>query len=483
MRHRHLILVIALGLGLFTRAYQFKERFYYAHDNDLASWIVKDIIIDHHPRLIGQLTTTPGIFVGPLFYYSLIPFYLIGHMSPLYTTAYSWLIGAISIFSVYFVFSKLYGSSMGNGGSLLYAVSFAISQNEREVVPTTPVMLWSIWFFYGINLLFKGDKRSLLLLALLGGLVWHVHLTLALLTPLVVIGIIFQRKNFKLSDFYKPILIFIILSTPLLLFEVKHGFQQTNSLFGSLSGQTARVIGTRQDKLFRALYVASENATSIFIDRPPQLSIYFVPILLLILASIAIITKKLSITQAFILFVWFVLYIGVFTLHPINLSEYYLNGLNILWIFLATLILVRFSRPFGFTVLSLLVLYNLARFITSPVNGNNYVQKSKLVDFILADSVAHNYPCVSISYITNPGYEFGYRYLFYHAGLHVNQPSSNSPVYTIVFPHPLVNHLDKTFGALGLILPDYQKYHPQEVNFSCQGTDANLTDPMFGFTK
>jgi len=89
---------------------------------------------------------------------------------------------------------------------------------------------------------------------------------------------------------------------------------------------------------------------------------------------------------------------------------------------------------------------------------------------------------VSVSFITNPGYELGYRYIFYLNNLHVNQPSSGSPVYTIVFPHTKVDRIDKSFGALGLILPDYEKYTEKEVNESCSGSNENLTDPMFGFT-
>ena len=69
-----ILLFLVLILGLLTRSYQLRERFGYTHDNDLAGWIVKDIVVDRHLRLIGQLTSSPGIFIGPLFYYLQIPF-------------------------------------------------------------------------------------------------------------------------------------------------------------------------------------------------------------------------------------------------------------------------------------------------------------------------------------------------------------------------------------------------------------------------
>lgn len=112
-----------------------------------------------------------------------------------------------------------------------------------------------------------------------------------------------------------------------------------------------------------------------------------------------------------------------------------------------------------------------------------YVERKAIVKYINEDAEAHGYPCISISYITNPGYNLGYRYFFYLDNMHVNDPKSGSPVYTIVFPLSLVDKFDKRFGVLGLILPDYIKYNKKDVDKSCQGENANLTDPMFGYTE
>ena len=111
----------------------------YTHDNDLAGWIVKDIVVDRHLRLIGQLTSSPGIFIGPLFYYLQIPFYLVTGMDPIGGAWLSVIVGLLGVASMWYV-----------GGfipAFIYATSFLIFNTEREVSPTTPVYLWSIWFF------------------------------------------------------------------------------------------------------------------------------------------------------------------------------------------------------------------------------------------------------------------------------------------------------------------------------------------------
>ncbi len=63
------ILIFILLLGIFFRIYKLEIFYPWGHDQDLFAWIAKDIIVDHHFRLIGQETSITGLFIGPIFYY------------------------------------------------------------------------------------------------------------------------------------------------------------------------------------------------------------------------------------------------------------------------------------------------------------------------------------------------------------------------------------------------------------------------------
>src|SRR4030066_2390927 len=76
----NIVLAAIFLLGIFLRFYQIKERFIFGHDHDLAFWIVKDVLLNKHFRLIGQETSTQGIFIGPLYYYLQAPFFAIFRM-------------------------------------------------------------------------------------------------------------------------------------------------------------------------------------------------------------------------------------------------------------------------------------------------------------------------------------------------------------------------------------------------------------------
>lgn len=79
LKSNWLIITIIL-VALFVRSYKPLELFMYSHDQDLSGWIFKDIFVNHHIRLIGQETSSKGIFIGPIFYYLQIPFYLLTKM-------------------------------------------------------------------------------------------------------------------------------------------------------------------------------------------------------------------------------------------------------------------------------------------------------------------------------------------------------------------------------------------------------------------
>ncbi|MEK7188498.1 MAG: glycosyltransferase family 39 protein, partial [Patescibacteria group bacterium] len=215
---KHWILLIIVA-GLFLRIYKPLELFMYNHDQDLASWIIKDILVNKHLRLIGQETSSHGIFVGPLFYYLQIPFYLLSRMDPVGVLLLSAIFGVFSISSFYFVFSRIFNKNNGLITALIYSISIFIVFTDRSVVPTMPVMLWTVWYFYSLWLLLKGHQKAYLLLGLLLGLVWDLHLALAILSPLIIVAQVFSKKKISFKNIFAGVLIFTILMLPFFVFE------------------------------------------------------------------------------------------------------------------------------------------------------------------------------------------------------------------------------------------------------------------------
>jgi hypothetical protein len=484
------ILLLILASGLFLRVYKPLELFMYDHDQDLLGWFIRDVVVNHHIRFIGQETSSGGVFIGPLFYYLQTPFYLLFRMDPAGGLVMPVVLGVFTIFSLYFVFSKVFSKRIGLTAALIYSFSYLIIFTDRKVVPTMPVILWTVWFFYFLWKLTKGKVKSYFFLGLLLGLAWNFSMGLMILTPLIILAQIIFKKTIPIKPILLGILVFMITMTPFFVFEIRHGFTQTKSIAFSLTTQKDLTPGTGQGfaKLDRVMQLVHNNTSNLFWNPEFGIQRSIIFYLLLTLFILLIYKKKISFGMAVIMFLWQVLYIAFFSTNSINTSEYYLDGMNIIWIAIVAIGIDQlFSgkrfKHLGYLAISVFIFLNIWRLFTMNINRSGYVERKNVVSFISNDSKAHGYPCVSVSYITSAGSELGYRYFFWLTGLHVNQPKSGSPVYTIVYPLSKVEKLDRTFGALGLVLPDYARYTKKNVDVSCSGADANLTDPLFGFTN
>lgn len=484
------LLILILILSFLLRVYNFKSYYVFSHDQDLASWIIKDIVVNGHQRLIGQETSSQGVFIGALYYYLQIPFYLISSMNPIGAVFMSVIIGVLTTFSIYFIFTKISNTKVGLIGAFIHSASALIVFTDREVAPTMPVVLWTVWYLYGLYLIYKNNLlKGLGLIAFLVGLIWHLNMALIILAPLVLISFLYSSRKLDIKSILISLIILITISSPLLLFEVKHNFSQTNAIYLSLTTEKDLKVENSKGlpKLDRVMQLVNKNAIGIFSNytfvRPSLITFTLILLLFYLIKA-----KKINPFLGTTFISWILLYIVFFTSISLNPSEYYFNGMNIVWLFISSLSLSillenRKAIKVLYILVALFLITNLNFIFRFNTDKKGYVEKMNLVNHINADRIKNGYPCISISYITKPGYELGYRYLFWLNNMHVNNPISNSPVYTIVYPHELVDRIDKSFGSLGLIYPDYSMYNTKDVETSCGGANSNLTDPMFGYTE
>ncbi len=489
-KSRYIVLIILAGL--FLRAWHPLSLFQYDHDHDLTGWFIRDVLLSHHLRLIGQETSSHGIFIGPYFYYLQIPFYLLTGLDPAGALLLPIILGGFAIWSIHFVFAKIFNERIGLIGALVYAFSILVIFTDREVVPTMPVMLWSIWFLYATWLILRGKQFGYLIVGFLVGLIWSINLQLVILLPLILLAQIFSRKKIEIGKLLVGILIALILNIPFAAFEVRHGFQQTKSLFSSLTTNKDYISGTATGflpKLDRTMQLVYRNTTDMFglniLNADGKLMFWILIITLIFLTWKKVIDGKLSTIMS----LWLLTYILFFTKVSLNISEYYLNGMAVIFILIAAVALSKIMKvkprgmSVGILILGIFLASNVYAYFTRSVNANGYLERKAVISYIKNDSRQHNYPCVSLSFITSPGNDLGYRYFTWELGLKTKPISNDVPVYSIVFPLSLVDSFDKSFGALGVINPNYKQYNDKTIQKACEGSDFTTTQPMFGFTN
>lgn len=483
-----LILGLILLIGLFFRTYKIVDRFEFSHDADLYSWIVKDIVIDHHLRLIGQLTSAPGIFIGPFFYYLLVPFFLLTKMDPVGVLIPITLLGILTIISYYFVLSKLFNKQTGLIAAFLYAILTATVNSDRWVVPTVTTSIWAIWYFYTIVNIARGKLFVLPILGILIGLVWDIHIALIPTLLAIPVAIFVSKKIPTLKHLLSFFIPLVIISTPLVFFELRHNFQQTTGLIQNFLVKHDGL--TEFAKLIRVLEMITQNTNALFFAPQSFKFTQNLFFLIIILTSPLILLKKkiLSLKDLLPMYAWILGTILFFSISSAPISEYYFSNIEVIFIAFISLLFVslmkRLKKSFYviLVVLLIILLKNTYFLITQGFYHKGYLEKKAIIDTIKRDSTDKGYPCIGISYITAPGENVGFRYLFYLNNIHLNHPSVKIPVYNIVIPDELSKEVEKKFGHIGIILPK-ENFAQEDLEKNCANKNTNLTDTVFGFVK
>lgn len=481
----HKILFLILLIGLFLRVYKLEIFYPWGHDQDLFAWIAKDIVIDHHFRLIGQQTTIIGVFIGPLFYYLMALFLLLFHMNPLSSAIPITIIALLTIFSFRLVFSKFFGNKVGLIGAFLYAVSPGMVFFSKWAVPTQPTTLWSAWYLYVLLSILKGDV-PLIALSILVGLIWHIHVAFIPLLLLLPFSLWLSKKSWNTIKISKKsisvsILAFFILMFPFFAFEVRHNFQQIKAISKATYEEKGEVSGI--NRFYKTINLGGRSLAGAFFLSNATVALdssltILLPFLLLGGLLCLFFKRRLTKNQTILLTTWIVMVFSGQLFSKTQISEHYFGVLTVILFLIMALILSKIK-----IALILLVIYFasvLIWFINKPNDFGGYIYKRQTIEYIKNKSLENGYPCVAINFIEDSiDKGNGFRYLSWYYNLKVIRGGNDVPVYNIVTPWTISEkEISAKFGIFGVILPGKKKINPN----ICSDPSRQLL-PLLGFTN
>lgn len=486
MSTSRIVLLIILLLGLLFRTYKLDVFYPWGHDQDLFAWIAKDILVNHHFRLIGQETSIIGVFIGPLFYYLIALSFAIFKMNPLSAAFITTVISLITIYSIYWVFSKFFSQSVGLIGAFLYAVSPGTVFLDRWVVPTQPTILWSVWFLYVLFSILKGNFQILIPLSILIGLIWHVHIAFIPLLILIPVAFFLSDKKpqiykYSLRAIFISLLILLSFLSPFFLFEIRHDFQQTKSLINAVYKDQDSLNGI--NRLFKVINSGGRSIAGAFIlsGSVIKLNNYITSSLTILLPSVffyvwfaKILTKK----QTILILVWYLIVMLSQFFSKRIITEYYFNNLFVIIFLTLALILNHFRYVAIFLIVYLAVV--VIWFINKPDDLGGFMYKRQTIEYIKKDVSSKGYSCIAINHIENQrGGGTGFRYLFWLNNLPIVTSGNDVPVYNIVNPWTIsASEISAKFGNLGVIIPSGKKIDPDV----CNKSERQLL-PLWGFNN
>ncbi len=224
-------------VAFFIRSYNLKNSQQFLGDQGRDALIVARIFKDHDPVFIGPVTSVGNMYLGPLYYYWMLPWLWLSYPSPMGPVWAMVVLGVLAVALTYVLGKKLVGREAALIASAILAVMPAavvlsrFSWNPNPAPLVSLVMIWSTWMAY------RYAKKYWLLVALTFSILIQLHYVTLLTLPAAGLVWLFQlyqdlkvkdkkRRKKKLLKLVKytafGLLIFLFSLTPLILFDLKH---------------------------------------------------------------------------------------------------------------------------------------------------------------------------------------------------------------------------------------------------------------------
>ena len=315
------------------------------------------------------------------------------------------------------------------------------------------LLTWICFYKY-----WQGKTLYLVPLGLLFGLYTSIHPILFPFYIVFLVLLVIKRKLPDLKTTLLSIMGFTLAILPLIIFEFLHSFLEIKKLISLFSGggpesgknlsQLLYFIQYNLSEPFRVLGISSELL---------QLSslIFLGSFIYLTVKKYLFLKDKFHLLFYLLSFVVFTVY---YYLSPTHVPEYYFLAVTTLSLFyISGLLSLMLQKPSTKVILIGVFLYLLVvNFQSLRTKWDNpslitLYHKDAVVREILKHQSNDKY---FISYIKEPGWNFGFDYLFKYYGNYPDYKRAEPPTYTIVIPKGLSGtEADFSSGNIRLILP------------------------------
>lgn len=235
-----IFLILILIVASFLRFYNLSGRSTFEWDQERDHQAVSLMLKEKKPLLVGPVTQGQGGFMlGPLYYYLLIPAYLIFSGDPLAQPVTSLILDLVVIVSLYFLGNRLRRPPFGLIVSTLWAFSAYTVRLSFVSWNVSLVPLYTLGSLVIGHLLSLRFRSSYLVLALFWwGLSWHVHPSVAIQIPLALWLTRRHLSHLPLREWSRAVLAFCLPLLPWALFDFRHEFTNSKLLFNFLGSSS-----------------------------------------------------------------------------------------------------------------------------------------------------------------------------------------------------------------------------------------------------
>jgi len=397
---RHWLIILLTFIAGFLRLYRLESSLMFLGDQGRDALVMKRILIDHDLPFIGPITSVGGFYLGPLYYYLMAPFlwlFQYNPVGPAYATA---ILGILTIPALFFITQKIFSKPTAFWASLLYSLAFIPISETRSAWNPNLMPLASLGLLYGFYLAnYQKKPQGLILVSISLAVAFQLHYMIIFLAPFILWQLILSWRQPKVRSKLLPaLLVFLVIMSPLILFEIKNHFLNFKGLLEFLTKNKYSQLSLLQ--VLKDINGRSEQAIGMLLGFGRNLTTLRTWITRAFLAGVIYLVFKLKKPSFNLLSFWLLSSIITLAVYHSNVYPHYLSFLFPIIFILAGHFLSRFKKIYLFIPITFFFLFSYfnlpqtQKLLTSQGNLNNVKQTA---NFIKDDIQANQHQQVNLA--------------------------------------------------------------------------------------
>lgn len=230
--------VVAVICGAFFRLYNIPLSFQFLGDQGRDVLIVARMFKELDPVFIGPVTSVGNMYLGPLYYYFMLPWLWLTYPSPLGPQYAVAVLGIVANWLIWVLGKRMMGKWPAAIATVLFAFSQVAVEYTRFSWNPNPIPLVSLLMLYSTFRASKGAYWHWVLVGLYGSVILQLHY-MAALTGIAAMLVWVQQLVVRRSDaqavrslcMYAALatLVLVLSFTPLVLFDYRNGWLNTHA--------------------------------------------------------------------------------------------------------------------------------------------------------------------------------------------------------------------------------------------------------------
>jgi len=354
----YLFLLVILLASAFFRLYRVEALLGFHYDQGRDALKVQEILALKDFPAIGPTTGIAGLFLGPFWFYLLVPFYWLGRGSPVVAASFISLFDVGAVFLMYWLGKEFYTRKIGLLAAFFWGFSYYLILSARWLSNPSPIPFFTLLLIFGLGKFFLQQKEKYLFL-IFTSLAICLQLEMAsavfFIPVIILLWLIFKPKIIHKKYLWGSVAVFLAFLIPQFLFEIKNKFLMTRNFFsfsqGEINTETSKTWALPTFEFLKQRIVAYFNILFSKLETNPAYTAKILVFLWLIfiIAKIPVAFKRKSEENGMNL-IWLIfLFVPLFCLLFFvgnfgRLYDYYLTGFFPAFIFLFTLFVAFFLK-------------------------------------------------------------------------------------------------------------------------------------------